>query len=326
MARAFTLLLLCLVLAAAGCAGGRAKYAEAPAPQFEVIPSLDGQEFAEKGEWVKAETRSAEYLHSTEPGRARFEVKDANRCMKWYKHFASPVDFKAYPFVEFEYRARRLQNDGVEYVLWLFDERPFHAAGFEVVTPHEIVCDWRPHTIRVPLARFNPTGPLTGAAIRVTSGKGGRAELEVLRIDFIGPEKAAQASAAAEAAECITVSQRRPFLVNSDIRTALVCPRVEGQTPIKAARVRFYESRGRLHCALHVEAESTATAAFKIRLRLFAGADPIASDEASFRVRKTDTYLPQLADGDLDFDLGPAKDLARATDFEIEVENVTALQ
>lgn len=155
------------------------------ATNAERISVIDGRRFIPREAWENEAARAAEYSHEVAPGVASFTVDEPNRNMKWSHHFYQGVNTREYPYLELRYRAENLRTDSGDYVLWLFDRRPFHGAGFEAVIARELIGDGQPHTLTIPLARFNPTGPIVGVAVRVASGAEGGATLAIDRLDFV---------------------------------------------------------------------------------------------------------------------------------------------
>ena len=158
-------------------------FVEAPRPA--AISILDGKPFEAMTEWAKGGNVSADFSHAAERGMALFEIRDANAHMKWALQFDQPIDWREWPVLEFEYKATGLVDDGYEYLVWLFDGRPEHAAGFEAIIPREIRADGQVHKFYVSLARFNIAGPLVGVAVRVLSGDKGNATLMITKLEFL---------------------------------------------------------------------------------------------------------------------------------------------
>lgn len=159
----------------------------APAPTLSL---LDGVDFAAVPQWVHQQVRSEQYGHASDAGFALFAVDDPNRRMKWRRSLDRPIDTTKWPLLEFQYRATGLYNDGEEFVLFLFDGRVHHyTSGFVAILPIEMIPDGKPHTIVVPLARFNPAGPISSVLVRVHSGEEGKAVLRVEKLQFIGPPR-----------------------------------------------------------------------------------------------------------------------------------------
>jgi hypothetical protein len=146
----------------------RLDFAAPPRPAF--VDVLDGTPFKARVDWAQGGPVSTDFSHAAEPGMALFEIRDPKSHMKWELTFGEPVDSKEFPVLEFECKATGLVDDGYEYLVWLFDNRPYHSAGFEAIIPREIRADGLPHKFYVRLDRFNVAGPLTGCAVRVFSG------------------------------------------------------------------------------------------------------------------------------------------------------------
>lgn len=167
-----------------GAAGG-SRIEQAARPDLPYVVSLlDGRPFEPVPAWVKAADVSHDYSHTAEPTFAQFLVRDADRNMKWLKRFGRKFDAKDYQWLKFSYRATGLPDDCGEYVLWLVDNRAGHSGGFEAIILRELTRDGKLHSLMIPLARFNPAGPITGAAIKVQSGKDGNATLRIETLEF----------------------------------------------------------------------------------------------------------------------------------------------
>jgi hypothetical protein len=294
-----------------------------------VLAVFDGTPFKAMPEWVKTGTPSDDYLHTTEPGFGYFFVKDAERAMKWVKEFPQPVDSAQWPYIEMEYQASGLAGAPDDYVLWLFDGRPGNYAGFAAIVNREIIADGETHTIFVPLARFNPAGPITGCTVWVVSGPDGWASLAVHRLRFLRSLPAADGGPAAMTAAPLEglTRFRAAVEMNANLWISLASSSINGYMPVKVRTVRFFEKRHRLYARMKLESETSAAAVFDVRIKLFDKPDatePTATAEHSYRTTANLVPLPHVLGAEREFDLGPSKDVKSSAAFEVEIEDVTA--
>ena len=154
-------------------------------PRPTSVSVLSGKPFTARIDWAQGGNVSKDFSHAAERGMALFEIRDPKAHMKWELTFDEPVDSKEFPVIEFEYKATGLVDDGYEYLVWLFDNRPYHSAGFEAIVPREILADGQKHKFYVRLARFNVAGPITGAAVRVLSGDSGPSTFMITKFTFL---------------------------------------------------------------------------------------------------------------------------------------------
>jgi len=288
---------------------------------------FDGKPFRAMPDWIKNEPVSNDWQHTTEPGFGYFFVRDPNRSMKWAKQFPEPVDPNQWPYLEMEYHTAGIVGDADGYILWLFDGRPGNYAGFAAIVLREIVSDGETHSLVVPLARFNPAGPITGCAVSVTSGSDGWGSLLVHRLRFLRSRPQPSPAVAAAAVRPPEITRcRGAFEMNKDIWISLSSPVVGAYVPAKVRTVSFFEKRNRFFCRVKLEGETSTDGLFAVRVKLLNASDagaPLAVSRHKYRVAAASSPMPSPLSAEKDFDLGPSKDLKSVAAFEVEIENLT---
>jgi len=138
------------------------------------VPSIslfDGKPFQPMPAWV-APAAPKDFIQATEPGFGYFFVRDRDASMKWFRELSTPIDRDAYSEIDIEYQAWALVDDG-GYAVWLFDVKTGESSGFEAVALKDLIPDGEAHVLRIPLSHLDFSAPITGCAVRVTSGPTG---------------------------------------------------------------------------------------------------------------------------------------------------------
>ncbi|MFA9477994.1 M56 family metallopeptidase [Phycisphaerales bacterium AB-hyl4] len=121
-----------------------------------------------------------------EPGHPHLHVFEPGRRKVWVNYLDMPIDVQRYPILVFTYRARNVERNTADYVLYLDDGSGPDYGGLQSVRQSDLEDDGEVHTVTVDLRVMEPIDNIIGMAVGLRSPEDADepTELELLDLRF----------------------------------------------------------------------------------------------------------------------------------------------